>query len=157
MNDKDKDKTTRWEDVKGKARHLYDKVGLLDFEDGGPYPPGAEFAMALCAELDRMQEELTYVHNLVAELREKVWRPVEVPLAGKELSDDMIYDMQEELKAEIESLRLEVKNLRAAVARMWVRRIDRMQEEIDKLKGKIKVLVAHDLKRSRLEEETPKE
>lgn len=51
------DKATRWENVKGRARYIYDKMAPIDFEGGGPYPPGAEFAMALCEEMDRMQEE----------------------------------------------------------------------------------------------------
>ncbi len=113
MGDKEKDQTTRWNNVKGRALFLHehtDRIALLN-EFGGPMAPGGVFAMALCEEMDRMQEELTYAHNLVEELREKVWKPIEEPPAGKELSDDMIYDTHKRLQEEIDFLRERVDRL----------------------------------------------
>lgn len=59
MSDKEKDQTTRWENVKGRAQHLHgqpDSVTWLK-EFGEPMPLGAAFAMALCEEMDQMQVE----------------------------------------------------------------------------------------------------
>ena len=74
-----KGRTTRWENVKGRAQYIHEKMdpGLFLERFGGPLPPGGECALALCEELDRMQEELTYVYNLVEHIREKLWKPVQ--------------------------------------------------------------------------------
>ncbi len=74
MNDKAKDQTTRWENVKGRALWISENMDAVEWlKKFGAGPPafGPEYVMALCEEMDRMQEEVV---NLKEELRaSKEW------------------------------------------------------------------------------------
>ncbi len=75
MNDKEKDRTTRWENVKGRAQWLYEHMdGITWLKEFGDAPsPGPAFAMALCEEMDQMQEEIDFLRerlgNLIVNLK----------------------------------------------------------------------------------------